>query len=229
MIPMHPGNRNYGYRGYSNHNGPYGTACGAQFGGAGSYYSHHGDALSHGAGTHGYYGEGRSNDRDKGPPQLHKSRHDGPPGVSLLIRHIAPTISTQNLFQVFTQKLPHLPPPRDIYIPRDFHSHQPKGFAFVEYISFEQAQEARCEMDKMVLHGREIEVVFAQDKRKTPSQMRDRHLDDAYGNGDINKFSHEHQSSSSFERHKRKERQKEQRERSGDEENGKVTSPLKSK
>jgi len=84
-------------------------------------------------------------------------------------------------------------------------------------------------MDKMVLHGREIEVVFAQDKRKTPTQMRNRHLDDAYGNGDINKFSHEHQSSSLFERHKRKERQKGRMELSGGEENDKVTSPLRSK
>lgn len=229
MIPMHPGNGNPGYRGYSNSHGPYGAGYGAQYGGAESYHSHHRDAPPHGAGTHGYYGGGGFRDRDKGLPQLHKRRHDGPPGVSLLIRHIAPTISTQHLFQVFTQKLPHLPPPRDIYIPRDFHSHQPKGFAFVEYTSFEQAQEARCEMDKMVLHGREIEVVFAQDKRKTPSQMRDRHLDDAYGGGDINKFSHGHESSSSFERHKRKERQKERRERSGGEENSKASSPLRSK
>jgi len=223
MIPMHPGNGHPGFRGYSNPHGPYGAGYGAQYGGAGTYHSHRGDAPTQGAGTHGYYGGGGSRDRDKGPPQLHKRRHDGPPGVSLLIRHIAPTISTQNLFQVFTQKLPHLPPPRDIYIPRDFHSHQPKGFAFVEYTSFEQAQEARCEMDKMVLHGREIEVVFAQDKRKTPSQMRDRHLDDNYRGGDINKFRHGHESSSSFERHKRKERQKERRERSGDDENGKIT------
>lgn len=235
MIPLHPGNGNPGYRDYPHPHGPYGTSYGTQYAGTGAYHpghphqSHHGDAPPpHGAATQGYYGGGGSRDRDKGPPQLHKRRHDGPPGVSLLIRHIAPTISTQHLFQVFTQKLPHLIPPRDIYIPRDFHSHQPKGFAFVEYSSFEQAQEARSEMDKMVLHGKGIEVVFAQDKRKTPLQMRDRHLDDAYGGGDASKGGHGHESSSSFERHKRKEKQKERRERGGGEENSKGSSPWRS-
>lgn len=230
LMHMHAGTFNPDFRGYSNTNLHYGSGCVGQYGGTGSYHSHHGDLIPRGPIIHGYYGGSRS--RDKGPPQLHKRRNDGPPGVSLLIRHISPAISTQNLFQIFTKKLPHLPPPRDIYIPRDFHSHQPKGFAFVEYTSFDQAQEARCEMDKSIIHGREIEVVFAQDKRKTPSQMRDRHLDDAYGGGIVSKSIRGHDSSSSFEKHKKKERQKERRRRCDDDhddEKDKVSSSLRQK
>lgn len=66
---------------------------------------------------------------------------------------------------------------RDVYIPRDFHSQQPKGFAFVEYATHEQAAEARDEMDQFMMKGRELEVVFAQEKRKTPDQMRGRVVD----------------------------------------------------
>ena len=35
----------------------------------------------------------------------------------------------------------------------------------------EQARNAKAEMDKFVMKGRELEVVFAQEKRKTPGEM----------------------------------------------------------
>jgi RNA recognition motif-containing protein len=59
-------------------------------------------------------------------------------------------------------------------IPRDFHSQQPKGFAFIEYATDQMAREARDEMDRFVVKGRELEVVFAQERRKTPNEMRGR-------------------------------------------------------
>lgn len=66
---------------------------------------------------------------------------------------------------------------RDVYIPRDFHSQQPKGFAFIEYATPQMASEARDEMDKFLMKGRELEVVYAQEKRKTPNEMRGRVVD----------------------------------------------------
>jgi hypothetical protein len=36
------------------------------------------------------------------------------------------------------------------------------------------AREARDEMDRFVVKGRELEVVFAQERRKTPNEMRGR-------------------------------------------------------
>ena len=36
------------------------------------------------------------------------------------------------------------------------------------------AREARDEMDRFVIRGRELEVVFAQERRKTPNEMRGR-------------------------------------------------------
>jgi len=100
-------------------------------------------------------------------------RDDGPPGVSLLVRNVSPDISPQDLQMAFGR----IGEVRDVYIPRDFHSHQPKGFAFIEYATAEMAREARDEMDKFLMRGRELEVVYAQEKRKTPNEMRGRVVD----------------------------------------------------
>ena len=87
---------------------------------------------------------------------------------------------------------------RDVYIPRDYHSQQPKGFAFIEYASAEMAAEARDEMNRFVIKGREIEVVFAQERRKTPNEMRGRVVNQQnHRVEDVRK-----ERSSSFERHK---------------------------
>ncbi len=100
-------------------------------------------------------------------------RDDGPPGVSLLVRNVSPEITTQDLQLAFGR----IGDVRDVYIPRDFHSQQPKGFAFIEYATPEMAREAREEMNKFLMKGRELEVVYAQEKRKTPNEMRGRVVD----------------------------------------------------
>jgi hypothetical protein len=97
-------------------------------------------------------------------------RDEGPPGVSLLIRNIAPQLTTDELRSAFAR----IGEIRDVYIPQDYHSKQPKGFAFIEYADAASAAEAREEMDRFAMHGRELEVVFAQEKRKTPNEMRGR-------------------------------------------------------
>jgi FUS-interacting serine-arginine-rich protein 1 len=87
-----------------------------------------------------------------------------------LIRNVSSEITTQDLRDAFG-RIGEL---RDVYIPKDYHSQQPKGFAFVEFATAEMAREARDEMDRFVVKGRELEVVFAQERRKTPVEMRSR-------------------------------------------------------
>jgi len=102
-----------------------------------------------------------------------RPRDEGPPGVSLLIRNVTGDINSQDLQLAFGR----IGEIRDVYIPRDFHSQQPKGFAFIEYATPAMAREARNEMDRFVIKGRELEVVFAQERRKTPNEMRGRVVD----------------------------------------------------
>jgi RNA recognition motif-containing protein len=95
--------------------------------------------------------------------------------VSLLVRNVSPDITTSELKRAFG----HIGEVRDVYIPRDFHSQQPKGFAFIEYATPRMAREARDEMHKFRIKGRELEVVFAQERRKTPNEMRGRVVNDS--------------------------------------------------
>ncbi len=98
---------------------------------------------------------------------------EGPPGVSLLVRNIAPDITTADLQNAFGR----IGVIRDVYVPRDYHSQQPRGFAFIEYATPEMARDAKNEMNRFVIKGHEIEVVFAQERRKTPGEMRGRSAD----------------------------------------------------
>ena len=139
-----------------------------------------------------YYGRGAPDPYYGGPPPAYggydygppgpppsrsggsrRGRDEGPPGVSLLVRNVSNEITTQDLQMAFGR----IGDVRDVYIPRDFHSQQPKGFAFIEYATPEMALEARNEMDRFVIKGRQLEVVFAQERRKTPNEMRGRVAD----------------------------------------------------
>ena len=140
-----------------------------------------------------------------GPPQQQRRdrdrrrRDEGPPGVSLLVRNVGISITTEDLRQAFSR----IGQIRDVYIPRDFHSQQPKGFAFVEYANPEMAREARAEMDRFVIKGCELEVVFAQERRKTPNEMRGRGVTPSNrdrGRRDMDR-------SSSFERARQRDRE----------------------
>mmetsp|Transcript_41157 Transcript_41157/g.46770 ORF Transcript_41157/g.46770 Transcript_41157/m.46770 type:complete len:326 (-) Transcript_41157:975-1952(-) len=165
---------------------------------------------------------------DHGPPPPNRRgqrrrRDEGPPGVSLLVRNVAPDITTADLLNAFGR----IGVVRDCYIPRDYHSQQPRGFAFVEYENPEMAREAKHEMDHFRIKGHAIEVVFAQERRKTPNEMRVR-IVDAHGNnedpsgdnGGDNRQDNRQDNrrdggggfrrSSSFERHKQREQVRDQ-------------------
>mmetsp|Transcript_37967 Transcript_37967/g.56453 ORF Transcript_37967/g.56453 Transcript_37967/m.56453 type:complete len:300 (-) Transcript_37967:558-1457(-) len=139
-----------------------------------------------------------------------RRRDEGPPGVSLLVRNVPHDTRSEDLQQAFGR----IGVIRDVYIPRDFHTQQPKGFAFIEFATPEMAREAKHEMDRFTIRGRQIEVVFAQERRKTPNEMRGRTSEDRDGppprgagsGGRSGGGGGGFQRSSSFERHKQRER-----------------------
>lgn len=51
---------------------------------------------------------------------------------------------------------------------------EPRGFGFVQYSDPHDAAEAKHHMDGRVLLGRELTVVFAEENRKKPGDMRAR-------------------------------------------------------
>lgn len=63
---------------------------------------------------------------------------------------------------------------KDIYIPRDYETGEPRGFAYVQFADPQDAKEALRKMDREIVDGREITVMFAEGERKTPAQMREK-------------------------------------------------------
>jgi len=55
-----------------------------------------------------------------------------------------------------------------------FGCREPRGFGFVQYLEPADAADAKHHMDGEILFGRELTVVFAEENRKKPAEMRAR-------------------------------------------------------
>ncbi|XP_077226914.1 serine/arginine-rich SC35-like splicing factor SCL30A isoform X1 [Tasmannia lanceolata] len=90
--------------------------------------------------------------------------------TSLLVRNLRHDCRPEDLRRSFGQ----FGPLKDVYLPRDYHTREPRGFGFVQYVDPADAAEAKYQMDGQILLGRELTVLFAEENRKKPSDMRAR-------------------------------------------------------
>ncbi|XP_066392795.1 serine/arginine-rich SC35-like splicing factor SCL28 [Miscanthus floridulus] len=88
----------------------------------------------------------------------------------LLIRNISLTARPEDIRVPFEQ----FGPIKDVYLPRNFHTRELRGFGFVKFRYPEDAAVAKQEMNHQVIGGREISIVYAEENRKTPQEMRTR-------------------------------------------------------
>ncbi|XP_062202585.1 serine/arginine-rich SC35-like splicing factor SCL30 isoform X2 [Phragmites australis] len=114
----------------------------------------------------GYGGRGRSPPPRRGGYGGRKEQGSG----SLLVRNIPLSVRVEDLRVPFER----FGPVRDVYIPKDYYSGEPRGFAFVEFVDPYDASEAQYHMNRQVCFGREITVVLAAESRKRPEEMRGR-------------------------------------------------------
>ncbi|KAI7751235.1 hypothetical protein M8C21_021304 [Ambrosia artemisiifolia] len=107
----------------------------------------------------GYYGgeRGRPNPKDQ---------NQG----SLLVRNIPLNCRPEELRVPFER----FGVVRDVYLPKNYYTGEPRGFAFVQYVDPYDAVEAQYHMNARTFAGREISVVLASDTRKRPEEMRRR-------------------------------------------------------
>lgn len=127
---------------------------------------------------------GRSDDDSPSPPRGHRrrTRSPSPRGryggrdtdrdlpTSLLVRNLRRDCRPDDLRRPFGK----FGPVKDIYLPKDYYTREPRGFGFIQYFDPEDASDAKYYMDGKMLLGREIAVVFAEENRKKPSDMRAR-------------------------------------------------------
>lgn len=95
-------------------------------------------------------------------------RREPPSRCSLLIRNLHRKTRDSDLRYFFEK----YGPVRDVYLPRDYYTGELRGIGFVEYTSPRDAEDAKYQLDKMVLLGREISIVFAMQGRKRPNDYR---------------------------------------------------------
>eukprot|EP01038_Epipyxis_sp_PR26KG_P004978 gene4978-6961_t len=87
---------------------------------------------------------------------------------SLLVRNLSYTIRAEEIKKIMNK----YGDVRDVYIPTDYYTKRPRGFAFVEFYNKRDAADALDSLDRYELDGRELSIVFAKDRRKTPDEMR---------------------------------------------------------
>ncbi|KAK8968699.1 Serine/arginine-rich splicing factor 33 [Platanthera guangdongensis] len=90
--------------------------------------------------------------------------------TSLLVRNLRHDCRPEDLRKPFGQ----FGPLKDIYLPRDYYSGEPRGFGFVQFVHPNDAAEAKYQLDGQILLGRELTVVYAEENRKKPVDMRAR-------------------------------------------------------
>ncbi|XP_072304176.1 uncharacterized protein [Eucyclogobius newberryi] len=91
-----------------------------------------------------------------------------PPNTSLFVRNIADESRPEDLRREFGRYGPVV----DVYIPLDFYTRLPRGFAYIQFEDVRDAEDALHSLDRKWVCGRQIEIQFAQGDRKTPNQMK---------------------------------------------------------
>merc|ERR1712168_1640633 len=96
------------------------------------------------------------------------NRYARPPNTSLYIRNLGSSTRSEDLRRIFAK----YGPIRDIYIPLDYYTKEARGFAYVQYEDIRDAEDALYYEQHVRVHGRELDVQYAEGERKTPGQMR---------------------------------------------------------
>lgn len=111
-------------------------------------------------------------DRDGSNRNFNRDRDDRPSyrggrTMSLLVRNLKYETTPEILREAFEK----FGPIRDVYIPLEYYTKKPRGFGFVEFHDFRDANMALREMDGGELDGNKIEVFAAKRGRSDPYQM----------------------------------------------------------
>ncbi|KAE8725893.1 Serine/arginine-rich SC35-like splicing factor SCL33 [Hibiscus syriacus] len=108
----------------------------------------------------------RYDDDSRDRHRYHRRRSPLPSG--LLIRNLPLDARPEDLRVPFER----YGPVKDVYLPKNYYTGEPRGFGFVKFRYGEDAAEAKQRMNHQVIGGREIRIVFAEENRKTPQEMR---------------------------------------------------------
>nr|XP_044996912.1 serine/arginine-rich splicing factor 10-like [Jaculus jaculus] len=90
------------------------------------------------------------------------------PNTSLFVRNVAEDTRSEDLRREFGRYGRVV----DVYLPLDFYTRRPRGFAYVQFEAVRDAEDAFHNLDRKWVCGRQVEIQFSQRDRKTPNQMK---------------------------------------------------------
>ncbi|XP_061194210.1 serine/arginine-rich splicing factor 10-like [Saccostrea echinata] len=100
------------------------------------------------------------------------SRYSRPPNSSLYVRNVPSNERAEDMAEELRALFGKYGPLTDVYVPVDYYTRQPRGFAYVQFEDSRDADDALYNLDRTRFFGMELEVEFARGDRKTPNQMR---------------------------------------------------------
>ncbi|XP_075497455.1 serine/arginine-rich SC35-like splicing factor SCL28 isoform X2 [Primulina tabacum] len=101
-------------------------------------------------------------------PSDHRRERRSPAPSGLLVRNISLSARPEDLRVPFER----YGPIKDVYLPKNYYTGEARGFGFVKFRYPEDAAEAKSQLNHTLIGGREIIIVFAEENRKTPQEMR---------------------------------------------------------
>lgn len=102
------------------------------------------------------------------PRERRRERRSSPAPSGLLVRNISLSARPEDLRIPFEK----FGPLKDVYLPKNYYTGEPRGFGFVKFRYPDDAAEAKARLNHSVIGGREIRIVYAEENRKTPQEMR---------------------------------------------------------
>lgn len=116
----------------------------------------------------------RSRSKSKTRDRSREPRRGNREGFSILVRNLSQRVDSDELKEEF-KRFGEI---KDVYLPLDHYSKRPRGYAFVEFFEKRDSEDAIKGMNEKTLDGKELSIVVARQRRKTPDQMRN-----IYGGG----------------------------------------------
>ncbi|XP_053124198.1 serine/arginine-rich splicing factor 10 isoform X5 [Hemicordylus capensis] len=133
------------------------------------------------------------------------SRYLRPPNTSLFVRNVAD--DTRCVSEDLRREFGRYGPIVDVYVPLDFYTRRPRGFAYVQFEDVRDAEDALHNLDRKWICGRQIEIQFAQGDRKTPNQMKAKEGRNVYSSSHYDDYDRYRRSRSrSYERRRSRSR-----------------------
>ena len=107
----------------------------------------------------------RDRDRDREKDRDRDGEKKGAPNVEGLFTLKVDNISFRTTADSIREEFKRFGSLGDVYLPRNYSTNEPRGFAFVRFVNREDGEDALRSMDGKLVDGRELRIQEAKERR----------------------------------------------------------------